>query len=291
MPVLLRGEPGVMPELFARYLHQPNTPWVVAGAALADAPQDLLAQAASGLLFVEELAALSRAQQKNLTFILGKQDKTKTRVVSFTAEDPARLAAELGFDAGLLARLSELSLPLPALREHAEDIPDIAGILLAQLVEAKNCPPRHFSTAALNALRQFRWPRNLQDLQAAVKNLALTALEEEIGVADVERVAAQFHPAADTQVIPLSCRCARRAKLSSARISNSCWRARRDRSRAWPRKAAWSAPTFTASSRRLESRPARRKNRPRLCAAAKKLKMRPIRDHSSGPAQRSRNRR
>jgi len=196
MPVLLRGEPGVMPELFARFLHQPNTPWVVAGAALAEAPQDLLVQAASGLIFVEELAALTRAQQKNLAFILGKQDKAKIRIVSFTAEEPARLTAELGFDAGLLARLSELSLMLPALREHAEDIPDIAGILLAQLVEARQCPPRHFSTAALNALRQFSWPRNLEDLHGAVKNLALTALEEEIGATDVERVAAQFHPAA-----------------------------------------------------------------------------------------------
>src|SRR6202142_1336105 len=131
MPVLLRGELGVMPELFARYLHQPNTPWVAAGAALADAPQDVLTQAANGVLFVEELAALNRTQQKNLALILGKQEKTKTRIVSFTAEDPARLAAELGFDEGLLARLSELSLSLPALREHAEDIPDIAGILLA----------------------------------------------------------------------------------------------------------------------------------------------------------------
>ena len=204
MPVLLRGELGVMPELFARYLHQPNTPWVAAGAALADAPQDVLTQAANGVLFVEELAALNRTQQKNLALILGKQEKPKTRIVSFTAEDPARLAAELGFDEGLLARLSELSLSLPALREHAEDIPDIAGILLAQLVEAKNCPPRHFSTAALNALRQFHWPHNLQDLQGAVKNLALTALEEEIGAVDVERVAAQFHPAADIQVpLPL----------------------------------------------------------------------------------------
>ena len=204
VPVLLRGEPGVMPELFARYLHQPNTPWVVVSAPLLDTPQDLLAQAASGLIFVEELAALSRAQQKNLAFILGKQEKTKTRVVSFTAEEPARLTAEFGFDAALLARLSELSLVLPALREHAEDIPDIAGILLAQLVEARHCPPRHFSTAALNALRQFHWPRNLEDLQGAVKNLALTALEEEIGAAEVERVAAQFHPSSGTQVpLPL----------------------------------------------------------------------------------------
>jgi len=200
MPVLLRGEPGVMPEMYARYLHQPNTPWIMAGAALADAPQDLLAQAANGLVFVEELAALTRAQQKNLAFILGKQEKTKTRIVSFTAEEPSRLAAEFDFDASLLARLSELSLVLPALREHAEDIPDIAAILLAQLVEARQCPPRHFSTAALNALRQFHWPRNLEDLQGAVKNLALTALEEEIGAAEVERVSAQFHPAAASQL-------------------------------------------------------------------------------------------
>jgi DNA-binding NtrC family response regulator len=204
VPVLLRGEPGVMPELFARFLHQPNTPWVPASAALADAPQELLAQAASGLIFVEELALLSRAQQRNLAVVLSKQEKARTRVISFTVEEPARLIGELGFDAALFERLSELSLVLPALREHAEDIPDIASILLAQLVEAKNCPPRHFSTAALNALRQYHWPRNLQDLQAAVKNLALTALEEEISAADVERVSAQYHPAAETQVaLPL----------------------------------------------------------------------------------------
>ncbi|MBE0612425.1 MAG: sigma-54-dependent Fis family transcriptional regulator [Burkholderiales bacterium] len=204
VPVLLRGEPGVMPELFARFLHQPNTPWVSAGAALNDTPQELLGQAAGGLIFVEELSALTRSQQKSLAFLLGKQEKTKTRIVSFTAEEPARLAAELGFDAALLARLSEVSLVLPALREHAEDIPDIAGILLAQLVETKICPPRHFSTAALNALRQYHWPSNLQDLQSAVKNLALTALEEEIGAADVERVSAQFHPTNDAQVdLPL----------------------------------------------------------------------------------------
>ncbi|MEK7438991.1 MAG: sigma-54 dependent transcriptional regulator [Pseudomonadota bacterium] len=204
VPVLLRGEAGVMPELFARYLHQPNTPWIVAGTALNNAPHELLAQTAGGLIFVEELAALTRSHQKNLAALLGRQEKAKTRVVCFTVEEPARLAAELGFDAALLARLSELTLMLPALREHAEDIPDIAGILLAQLVEARVCPPRHFSTAALNALRQFHWPNNLQDLQGAVKNLALTALEEEIGAADVDRVAAQFHPPADAQAgLPL----------------------------------------------------------------------------------------
>src|SRR5512137_1547102 len=91
VPVLLRGEPGLMPELFASYLHQPNTPWVAAAAGLSGAPQDLLALAAGGLIFVEELAALNRLQQKNLAFIIARQEKAKTRVVSFTTEEPARL--------------------------------------------------------------------------------------------------------------------------------------------------------------------------------------------------------
>ena len=69
VPVLLRGEAGVMPQLFARYLHQANTPWVVADAALIDAPQDLLEQAALPRLLLGEadpvpLAAGERADRR-----------------------------------------------------------------------------------------------------------------------------------------------------------------------------------------------------------------------------------
>jgi DNA-binding NtrC family response regulator len=50
------------------------------------------------------------------------------------------------------------------------------------------CPQRAFSTAALNALRGLAWPRNLEELQQVVRSAAVTAIDEEIGVADVERV-------------------------------------------------------------------------------------------------------
>jgi DNA-binding NtrC family response regulator len=187
-PLLLRGEPGVQPELFARALQRPGTPWVGAGAGLADAPQDLLGQAAGGVLFVDELAALSRVQQKNLAFVAARADRHKVRVVSFTAEDPRRLAEDRGFDATLLAHLAQLVLALPALRQHAEDVPEIATALLAQLVEARFCPARQFTPAALGVLRGFPWPRNLEELQQVVRSAALAALGEEIDVADVERV-------------------------------------------------------------------------------------------------------
>ncbi len=186
-PLLLRGEPGVMPELFARALQHPGTPWVGGGAGLADGAQELLEQAAGGILFVDELASLSRAQQKGLVFIAARAERQKVRLVTFSAEEPRRLAEERGFDPQLLAQLSQVVLALPALRQYAEDVPEIAAMLLAQLVEARFCPAREFSTAALNTLRNFGWPRNLEELQQVVRSAALTALEDEIGADDVQR--------------------------------------------------------------------------------------------------------
>jgi two-component system nitrogen regulation response regulator NtrX len=190
--VLMRGEKGVMPELHARYLQQPNTPWFEGVHALNDASQDLLQQVSNGILFVAELAALSKNQQKHLAFLAARAEKSNVRLVSFTAEEPTRLVDAHGFDAALMQALSGIVIALPALREHPEDIPEIAGLMLAQLVETRFCPPRIFSTGALNVLRHFSWPGNLEDLAAAVRTLALTSLEEEIGVGDAERVLPQF---------------------------------------------------------------------------------------------------
>jgi two-component system nitrogen regulation response regulator NtrX len=202
-PLLLRGEPGVMPELYARALQQPGTPWVNGAAALAEAPQELLARATGGVLFVAELATLSRLQQRNLAFIATHAPAHKVRLVSFTAEDPRRLVEERGFDPQLLAQLAQLVLALPTLRRHAEDIPGVATLLLAQLVEARVCPAREFSTAALNLLRTFDWPRNLEELQQVVRSAALTALEDEISAEDVQQVLIAPQPASPFAGLPL----------------------------------------------------------------------------------------
>jgi DNA-binding NtrC family response regulator len=206
-PLLLRGEPGTMPMVFARYLHQPNTPWLNGQEVLSDASQEMLTQAAGGILFVEELAQLSRSQQKHLAFAAARAEKAKVRIVSFTSADNATLVDSKGVDPALLAQLSELSLMLPPLRDHVEDVPDIANMMLVQLVETRYAPPRRFSVGALNLLRNFNWPGNLDNLQAAVRNLALTALEEEIAAVDVERVLREYAPAAPSgggQVLDIS---------------------------------------------------------------------------------------
>ena len=54
------------------------------------------------------------------------------------------------FDSRLFYRLSSLVIQVPALREHREDVPDIANFMLTQLVESSICPLRRLTTPALN---------------------------------------------------------------------------------------------------------------------------------------------
>lgn len=187
-PLMLRGERGMCAELFARLLVAPGAPFIAGGSLLAEPTSELLTRAAGGILFIPDLARLDRNEQRSLDFLLSRADKHKTRVVSFSSADARTLAEKHDFDTELVARLAQVTLKLPALREFAEDVPDLAALMLAQLVEARACPPRRLSIAALNALRHHPWPGNLVELESVITDLAHTALDEEIGLADVERV-------------------------------------------------------------------------------------------------------
>jgi len=200
-PLLLRGERGTRPELFARLLAPAGAPFLSAPEVFGEAPSDVLGRAAGGILFVPDLSRVARQEQRQLEFLVARAEKHKVRVVSFSPVDLRTLADKHEFDAELSARLAELTLKLPALRELAEDVPDLASLMLTQLVEGRSCPPRRFGIAALNALRHYAWPGNLAELESMVKDLALSALEEEIALEDVERVlAARASPAPAPEV-------------------------------------------------------------------------------------------
>lgn len=189
-PLLMRGERGMRAELFARLLLPSGAPFVAGAEMLAEPPSELLSKAAGGVLFLPDLSRLERAEQRHLEFLLPRADKYKARIVSFSPLDARTLVEKHDFDPDLCMRLAELTLKLPTVREFAEDVPDLASLMLAQLVEARLCPARRLSIAALNALRHHAWPGNLAELESVVKDLAFTSLEEEVQLHDVERVLA-----------------------------------------------------------------------------------------------------
>src|SRR3970040_2227069 len=100
-PLLLRGERGMRPELFARLLAAPAAPFLAGAELLAEAPSELLAKAAGGVLFFPDLTRLGRAEQRNLEFLLARAEKHKVRLVSFSPLDMRTLVEKHDFDAEL----------------------------------------------------------------------------------------------------------------------------------------------------------------------------------------------
>src|SRR5689334_8229322 len=111
-PLLLRGERGMRPELFARLLAAAGAPFVEGRELLAEASSELLTRAGGGVLFIGDLARLARSEQKGLEFLLARADRHKARVVSFSSLDPRGLVEKHEYDAELVTRLSELMLKL-----------------------------------------------------------------------------------------------------------------------------------------------------------------------------------
>jgi len=195
IPVLLTGEPGVGFEYCARFLHRINTAWVEPEflALLAERPSEPLEKARGGLIFLGEIGDLNKLEQKGLLLILGKLEHYNVRLVCATARPLAELTAQGLFHPKLFEILSSLTISIPPLRLHREDVPEIANQLLSALIESGEVPVLQFNTAALNALRNYDWPGNLAQLTSIVHSLAVTCTQNEIS-ADAVQQALAFSP-------------------------------------------------------------------------------------------------
>jgi two-component system, NtrC family, nitrogen regulation response regulator NtrX len=199
--LLLIGKKGGSVELCARFLHAANTPWLglTEYEKLATAPLTLLEQAREGIVFIDEVAALNKTEQKGLLLLLAKAEKYQVRVVCASSFSLPQLAENEQFDNTLLQVLSASTLKVPALNDHREDIPDLATAMANLLVETAGVNYKTFDVAALNALRNADWPGDLAALEAVVQNLMLSSLEEKITLNDVIRVLEQFTTSPENQ--------------------------------------------------------------------------------------------
>jgi two-component system, NtrC family, nitrogen regulation response regulator NtrX len=182
-------------------VHPRNAPWFSPEnhGALSESPLELLDQAREGTLFLREITDLSRVEQKGLLLLASKLERHNARLICGASRDLAEPVAHGVFDSRLYGLLAVTTIRVPSLREHREDVPDLANLMLSQLVEAKETPPRQFTTAALNALRNYDWPGNLAQLESVVRTLAVTGLSEQISLEEVGRALPQPSP-----ILPVS---------------------------------------------------------------------------------------
>ncbi len=214
-PVLISGERGSGRSLAARLVHSQgighNGP-VIAVNVAAVAKEALMAQlfgveqngqiipgcleqARSGSVVLEEITGMGAEAQDMFRGALernwfrrhgGEQFVSiDCRILVTTSRDLESEVAAGRFDEDLWNRLSLLSLYVPALREHRQDIPELIAYFQRRVVDVERFTHRRFSTAALNMLRNYAWPGNVAELKAVVQRLLLVRKRGDVSEAEV----------------------------------------------------------------------------------------------------------
>lgn len=201
--LLLIGPQGACGELCARFLHKPNTPWMklLDRHVLVNAPIELLESLEDGVLYLPEVAELSKIEQKGLILLINKADQFNVQVVCNTSSNLPKLKEEGLFEQGLLQALSNVTLRLPALEEHKEDIPELVVAIANTQFSASTAEYKDFDIAALNALRNADWPGDFVQLDTVVRNLVQTSLGEKVTREDVARILEQFQNATENSTV------------------------------------------------------------------------------------------
>jgi two-component system response regulator HydG len=126
-----------------------------------------------------------------------RERQVNTRIVAATNRDLRDAVRAGSFREDLLYRLDVVTVNLPALRHHREDIPALLGHFLELARERHPRSPMHaFSVGALKVLLAYYWPGNVRELAHTVERSVLLARGPEAGtedlLPDIERGA---HPA------------------------------------------------------------------------------------------------
>lgn len=213
---LITGEAGSGKEVAARYLHAQSPrragPFVEVGVAAiarensavelfgSEAGDKIhfghLEQASGGTLFLDEIGDMDSATQarllsalENRTFLRvgGAQPvAVNVRVIAATHCDLQQEVQAGRFREDLYYHLNVVPLRVPALREHAEDVPELLKYYINWFVNQEGLPYRSFSVAAQNRLRNYPWPGNIRELRNLVQRLLILGSGAEIGLEEVE---------------------------------------------------------------------------------------------------------
>ena len=104
-----------------------------------------------------------------------KTKKVDVRIVAATHRDLAKMAADGQFRQDLLYRLNVVQVRVPPLREHPEDLPELAAHFLGQFCAENGLADLVFGKEALAGLALHPWPGNVRELRNVVQRCAIEA--------------------------------------------------------------------------------------------------------------------
>jgi propionate catabolism operon transcriptional regulator len=142
----------------------------------------LIEAAKGGTLFLDEIGEMPLPLQTRLLRVLEEREVTRVgasmpvpvdvRVIAATHTDLEAMTRASRFRRDLYFRLNVLRLDLPLLREHAQDIPELAQFFLRRATADK---PATLDAEALDLLRGYAWPGNVRELRNIIERLPILA--------------------------------------------------------------------------------------------------------------------
>jgi DNA-binding NtrC family response regulator len=109
---------------------------------------------------------------------------TDVRLIVATNRDLLDMVRKNEFREDLYYRINVVSISLPPLREHLDDIPLLANHFLSELTGSSN-KKNKFSPEALKALKEHDWPGNARELRNLVERAMLLSENDIIDAEDL----------------------------------------------------------------------------------------------------------
>jgi len=212
--VLIRGESGTGKELVARAIHanslRPDKPFVAINCAAipetlleselfgnakgaftgAIAKKGKLETAEDGTLFLDEIGEMAPLLQAKLLRTLQQREFERlgenrllpfnARVLAATNKNLEQAIKASEFRQDLYFRLNVVSVVLPPLRDHREDIPAMALCFANKFAAKCKRPFKGISAQARTLLMQYSWPGNVRELENAIEHAIVLGLTDEI---------------------------------------------------------------------------------------------------------------
>ena len=230
--VLISGEAGSGKTFCAKYLHARSArrsgpfidvhtrlfydghgPTLLLGREDNDAvTPGFFESAQGGTLFMDDVALLDDGLQQSLhaamsTGLWVRLNGTHARPLDLQFIFATRFNLEREVHAGRFRKdlfhcINGVSIHVPALREHAEDVTELLDYYVNLLVDQEKLPYRTFSVAAQNRLRHYDWPGNIRELENFVRRLLVLGLDNKIELDEVEAALTAESILPDTPIMP-----------------------------------------------------------------------------------------
>ena len=228
-PVCIRGPSGSGKEIVARSIHcrgpRADAPFVPVNCgaipselmeseffghlrgSFTGAHQDkrgLFEVAEGGTLFLDEIAELPMAMQVKLLRAIQEKSIRRVgesseipvdvRVLSATHRNLEQEVAAGRFRQDLYYRIHVIEIPVPALRDHAQDIPVLAEHFLQRFGREAGVEPPLLSAAALAMLQQYEFPGNVRELENILERAFTLCENQRIEIQDLRLMPTQIAP-------------------------------------------------------------------------------------------------